>query len=111
MKWLKRPAPQTPEQVAEALVRDGPVVRRFPALLEFLTATTWAPGEARKPGTLTLFTDEGMWKGSLNDKDAERSAFVTADSPEAVLASLERGLQEDSLSWRSWQAFGGKRKK
>jgi len=111
MRFLKKPAPQTPEQVAEALVRDGPVVRQFPAILEFLTATAWAPGEPRKPGTLTLFTDEGCWKGSLNDKDAERSAFVTGDSPEGVLASLERGLADDTLSWRSWQANGAKRRK
>jgi len=111
MRYLKKPLPMSPEEVAEALVRDGPVVRRFPALLEFLTATTWSPGEARKPGTLTIFTDDGQWKGSLNDKDADRSAFVTADSPEAVLAALERGLQEDSLSWRSWGNANGKKRK
>jgi hypothetical protein len=110
MKFIKRPLPQSAGEVQEALVRDGPVVRRFPALLEFLTATSWAPGEPRRPGTLTLFTDDGQWKASLNDKDGDRTAFVTGDSPEGVLVALEKGLQEDSLSWRSWGNTKGKKR-
>lgn len=111
MQFLRKPSVQSPEEAAKALVREGPVAKAFPAVLEFLTAVQWAPGEPRKPGTLTIFTDDGLWKASLNDKDADRSAFVSAASPELCLVALEKGLRDDTLTWRSWGGSNGRRRK
>ena len=83
----------------------------FPAVVEFLTAARWPEGDPRLPGSLTLFCDALSWKACLNDKDQGRVAFISGDTPEAVLVALEAGLVGDSLSWRAQRPGGSKRSK
>lgn len=72
-----------------------------PALLEYLSVETWADGRARTTSTVLIFYDTGACKACLNDRDNGRVAFVSAGSPETVLAALERGLEDDTLDWRA----------
>jgi len=48
-----------------------------------------------------VFVEDGVLKGCLNDRDAERSVFLAADSLESLLDDLEAGLANDSLQWRA----------
>lgn len=73
----------------------------FPALAEFLAATSWSDASLRIPGTLTLFVDESVWKICLSDKDQGRVAFVTGLSPLEAFQAAERGLVSSSLDWRA----------
>lgn len=88
-------------------------LKRWPGLFEFLTAVEYSPGDSRTPGSVTLFAEDGQegCKACLNDKDQEQSAYVTGAGPLEALDALEKGLQKDSLDWRSWRGKKGVAKK
>lgn len=73
---------------------------RWPALLEFLTATAWPDGEARQTGSLLVFVDEGTLKACLNDRSQGSVAFVTGRGLADLCDVAEASLQTDSLDWR-----------
>ena len=73
----------------------------YPALSEFLVASKWSNGDARLPGTLTLFSDGPVWKLCLSDRAQSRVAFVSASSPQQAFQAAEEGLQKSCLDWRS----------
>lgn len=84
----------------------------YPTLMEYLTEDRYEDGSARRTATLTLFADAGQIKCSLNDRDVDRVAFVTAATIEGCLGVLETKLKESSIEWRVNQGSGrgGKRK-
>lgn len=73
---------------------------RVPALWTFLTEGKYPDGSPRLPGSMTLFSDAGLIKAAVNDKDAQLSAFVSSGSLAGLLEAVEAGLQADSLDWR-----------
>lgn len=81
----------------------------YPTVLRFLTLQTYADGERRVPGSITLFWDAGVLKAAVNDKDAEMSAFVSGAGLAGLLASIEDGLVEDRLDWRGAKRRPGRR--
>jgi hypothetical protein len=67
-------------------------------------------GEPRVPGTLTIFTDAGLWKACLSDRAQQRIAFSTAPCPVELLAGLEEGIVQGTLDWRAqYKGKPGKR--
>lgn len=86
--------------------------KAYPALAEFLSLEEWEPGTERQRGTLTLFWEDGLFKASVNDRDAEQVAFVTKRAFKGLLEAIEKGLVAGSLDWRkSWQKGKGKGRK
>lgn len=110
-KFVQRRAQAASGAVAEQPAQGGEWEKKFPALLEHLTLTEWEPGVPRKTSSLSIFTDEGVWKCCLSDRDTKRVAFFSVKTPEALLPQLERALQADTLDWRAMRpAQGGKGK-
>lgn len=99
---MKRPAADTGVTAAGGGGADSVFAKKHPLLWAMLTDTQWDDGGARDVSAISLFVEDGRWKGALNDKDLRRSAYVTADSPQAVLLTLEDGLRSNQLDWRSW---------
>jgi hypothetical protein len=105
------------ERVASTNGSDGPVgdaspgewLGLYPALSEFLVASRWSNGDARLPGTLTLFSDGPVWKLCLSDKAQSRVAFVSGSSPQLAFQAAEEGLQRSSLDWRSQRPSKGRK--
>jgi hypothetical protein len=58
-------------------------------------------GEPRETTTLTLFTDQGMLKAFVNDRDNKVSCCVTADSWTGLWAAVEKALTDPSTDWRA----------
>lgn len=85
---------------------SGELATRFAAVGEFLTCSEWSKGVPRQTGSLLLCVDQGLLKVWVNDRDGERSAWVSGDSLEAVLDAVERGLREDRLDWRAQRGKG-----
>jgi hypothetical protein len=81
----------------------------YPALSEFLVASRWSNGDARLPGTLTLFSDGPVWKMCLSDRAQSRVAFVSGSSPQGAFQAAEEGLQRSSLDWRPQRPSKGRR--
>jgi len=80
--------------------QDDWLERVAPTLHQFLILQGWG-GKQRKPGTIRLMAEEGMWKACLNDNDAGRYAFISGKSLEGLLGSVEKGLREGGLDWRT----------
>lgn len=87
-----------------------PMLKAYPSVWEFLTASAYPDGGARVPGTLTIFSESGCFKACLNDRDQGISAFVSGNSLTALLVALESGLKDDDLEWKL-PASGFKKKK
>lgn len=71
----------------------------YPILCDFLTLTG-VGGKGREVGKLTIFCEDGKWKGNLQDVDQGEYAFLSADSFQGLLEGLEKGLARGSLDWR-----------
>ena len=109
MKYLRRPSQNGTNGPVDPYLSLGGWAEQFPALCEFLVETKWEDGQVRKPGTVTLFFDDGAWKLCLNDKDSSCVAFVSAGSPLGTFEVAEAGLTGGALDWRIQKSFKGKR--
>jgi len=83
---------------------------KYPTLLEFLTLGKWPDGASRERGSMLLCWEDGWFKCWLNDKDGGRSAWLSGESPDALLRHVEAQLSEDRVQWRR-SGFGGQKKK
>ena len=70
-----------------------------PTLHQFLILRGWG-GKQRKPGTIRIFAEEGRWKACLNDNENGRYAFISGESLQGLLESVEKGLAGKGLDWR-----------
>lgn len=84
--------------------------KRYEALVEMMELSSWEDGTPRQTSTMTLFIDSGSLKACLNDRDGDRTAWVSADSFKGLLDALEKGLRDDSLDWRHRQPDGKQRR-
>lgn len=84
----------------------------YPCLMEFLWREKWPDdGAPRRPGTLTVFQEEGRWKACVNDRDQQLVAFVSDDAFAGLLRTIEDGLDKDALDWRRAGGTGNSRKR
>jgi len=108
-RFVKRAAAAGGPSPGPRLDHDSKMAVKFPALWEFLTLTSWGDDQPRAPGSLTLFLGESGLQACVADKDGGRVAFVSADSLELLLQSVEGGLAVDKLDWRKPREQGGGR--
>lgn len=80
---------------------DDEFGRRWPSVLEMLTAVQYPDGSARRTSTITFFVDDSESKVCLNDRDNGLTAWVSASSLILALDSLEVGLADDTTVWRA----------
>ena len=99
--FLHRLPPASGNGIPDGPAAAGEWSSSFPALAEFLAATSWSDASPRTPGTLTLFTDGSSWKICLSDKAQSLVAFVTGLSPLEAFQAAERGLVSNCLDWRA----------
>jgi len=78
----------------------------YPALFEYLGLTQYPDGKSRQTASLTLFSEDGLWKACLNDRETAQVLFVTETSFGVLLAALELLLQSDRPPWRPGRASG-----
>lgn len=100
---LKRPSAteagqQVPYDPSKAEVCK--LSKTLPTFCEFLAREAWPDGEPRERGTILLVFQDSRWRAWVNDKDTQRSAWVSAESIQGVLEAVEKGLLNDSLGWR-----------
>lgn len=90
---------------------DSAFSKAYPALAEFLSLEAWDSETERTRGTLTVFWEEGAFKASVNDRDADQVAFVSKGTFKGLLDSIEKGLVGDSLDWRQSKGRGPVKRK
>jgi len=98
---LRRPARASGGQNAKPLADPAPDFMRSETLWQFLTSVIWPDGGGkRRPGSLSVFMDDGELKACLSDKDLALVAFVTLDPTQPILEQLNELLEADTLDWR-----------
>jgi len=107
---IKRPDPVAGDARAVGLGKSTDDWILYPTLMEYLTASSYEDGSARRPATLTVFCDQGQVKASVNDRDLDRVAFCTAETIEGLLVLLEDKLKTSSIEWRPSQGKPQRRK-
>lgn len=108
---MKRVNPGDQFKRTDPPIDDKLLASDFPTLLEYLTAVRYDDGAVRQTSTLLLFIDAGALKCCINDRDNNRSAFVTATDIMGILFNLEDGLANNTLDWRGKRgpASGGEK--
>lgn len=80
---------------------------RYPYLYCMLAQVVWDDQTPRLPATLLIFVEPtGVLKLCLNDREMNRSVFVTATTFAGALQTLEDGLQSQRLDWRTRRNSG-----
>jgi hypothetical protein len=74
--------------------------KRYPGLVELMTASTYPDGSSRLPSAIVLFYEDGLFKGSVSDKSSESALWATGASLSAFLKTLEARVGEERPDWR-----------
>jgi len=108
---MKKPEVREVDPVAGAPFADPTWAKGLPRICEYLSTTAWDDGTPREPSTLTIKAQDGQILCALNDKDASRTLYATADTVMGGLKSLEKHLEANTGDWRAWQAVPRGRRK
>lgn len=104
-KWrcyVRKPQAEDRGEVsALRFVAESEWTAAYPHLFEWLVEDRWDDGTVRETGTVLLFTEAGRWKACLNDRALGRSCFLSGETPEGLLQSLDDGLGSSGLEWRA----------
>lgn len=98
---VKRPMPGQLCGPKEAAFDDQGFKDEFPTLHQYLTCVRWDDGKPRTTTTLLFFVEGEALKCCINDRDNNRSAFVTSAGFAALLSEVETRLREESLDWKT----------
>lgn len=88
---------------------DPDLAGRCPAVEEFLRVAATEDGKVRRTGTILVFTEAGLWKACLSDRESGHIAFVAAGSFGTLWDAAEACLQGDGADWRPGRNLAGRR--
>jgi hypothetical protein len=100
MSFLSRRPVGSEELNGRSVAGGGSWVLPYPALIEYLTASSWPDGQPRETATLLIFCEQSSWKVCLHDRSNSLKTWMTADDPATLLELLEAALATDKASWR-----------
>lgn len=89
---------------------DASWAGKYPTISQYLADGAWDDGTPRERSALSVFTEDGVVKLALNDKDLARSCYASGLTVEKCLHSMEKGLADGSAVWRLWKDGPKKRK-
>jgi len=92
-----------------AVASDATLEKACPTLHAFMTAVE-EDGKPRSPSSLVVFTEDGVWKGCLSEKDAGLQLWRTGDTLQKLLGALEKALAAGNADWRKRYAPEGRGK-
>jgi len=72
----------------------------YPNLFAYLFQDRWEDGSTRQTTTLLFFSERGELKCCVNDRDAQRTVFLTCSDVQDALRRVEDGLEGGTLDWR-----------
>lgn len=82
---------------------------KYPTLVEYLTQDTWEDKQPRELSTVSIKCQDGRVLVVLSDVDQKRSLYMSGETVEKALQSLERAASGPGGDWRAWH--GNKKKK
>lgn len=100
MSFLRRVSSEAADLKQDPRTSDPTFVKEYPALAEYLMATSYDDGTARQTATLLLFVDGDGVKACLNDRETGYSLWSTTNTLTDALTALDDLLQGDNPPWR-----------
>jgi len=97
---LQRPLPGQYNGPREDPFSDVNWASLYPTLYSYLTERVYGDGKSRVTSTLLIFLEDGVLRICINDRDNNRSAFITGQTIDEALASIEAKLCGDTMEWR-----------
>jgi hypothetical protein len=98
----KAKATASPEEAC-----DKDLQKRCPILHGFLTSReTGEKNVFRETASLTIFTEDGVFKGCLSDRDSGSTLWKASATLQGVIEGLEEALGRDDPGWRVRKAAG-----
>ena len=85
---------------------DEKFATQYPTTHAFLTESKLG-GKARQTGTLLVFTEGGVWKACVHDRQTSRRAFVTGSGFAELLHRIDEGLSGAGLEFSRSQPKNG----
>ncbi len=92
-----------------AKATDPVMEKQCPTLFAFMTETE-EDGKPRSPSSLVVFTEDGLWKACLSEKDASLQLWRTGETFQKLLGALEKALASGNADWRKKWTPGAKEK-
>lgn len=105
---MKRPASSSGTPSAGGSLEPCEMLVTWPTVVAFLADSKWEDGADREPGTILLVVQDGVAKAWVNDKAAQRSAWLSARSLTGLFDALEEALVSDRLDWRGSKPAAGR---
>jgi len=97
---FKRRDPGAPKPMANAWNDPGDKAD-YPTIFGFLTETKYDDGKPRQTGSISIFTQLGVLKASISDKDNGQVAYVEALTLHELIELVERAICDDSTEWKA----------
>jgi len=88
---------------------DADFRKRYVSLHELMTACVNEDSSARKTSSLLIFTEDGVWKGCLTERDLDISLWASGPTFSGMLLAMEERLNADQVEWRRKNVRNGKR--
>jgi len=98
---LSKPSAAVVADVLPGPASDDWMSNRCPEVWAYLADTKYADGQPRATATLMVIVESGVVKVCLNDRDNDRSAWVSGRSFQEALEALEVGLVGGRTDWRA----------
>lgn len=109
--WIRKVEVRERGGAGSPAAHDEDLGASCPALHDYLTATVGPGGVSRKPSSLTVFAEDGVFKGVLSERDEGLSLWASSDTVAGLLGALDGLLQAVTVPWRkAGGGQGGKRK-
>lgn len=110
-KYVHDPKETDFVQLGEPTAEGLKFHKEHEAVSEFLTLTEHTGGAKRQTSMLLVLWEEGYFKVALQDRDAEKSLWVSALSIPEALAALEGHLRAGTGVWRNMGQGGSRPRK
>lgn len=100
-EMLQRPKPGEKSGPVEKAFADAHFSKQYPYLHAMLTSQKYEDGTPRITSTLLIFSDNGVLRFCLNDRDNNRSAFFTDSTFEWILEKVEQSVAMGTVEWKT----------
>lgn len=102
---FKRPGEGMPKDGdAPAPVADKDFAREAQTVLDYMTQPAWPDGSKREKSSMIVFSEDGVFKVCLSDKETGYVLWASASTFWGLLEALEGRLTEGSPDWRKSRA-------
>lgn len=106
---IEKPAKRAKEGSSSGSLGDEGSRKKYPTLIEWLEAETWADGTKRERSSIIVFVQDGEWRAGLLDKNTQQNLWVTSGDLQGLFKALETRLGDPAADWRPGRVQKGKR--